>query len=112
MYLFYNIVFSILFILAFPYLIIRGIFGRHGVLQRLGRLPQPIRQLAQNGNLIWIHAASVGEVKALGPLVNAIKSYNPNYKIILSNTTKTGKKQAEKILKNVEGFIFAPVDLP
>lgn len=112
MYLFYNIVFSILFILAFPYLIIRGIFGRHGVLQRLGRLPQPIRQLAQNGNLIWIHAASVGEVKALGPLVDAIKSYNPSYKIILSNTTKTGKKQAERSLKNVDGFIFAPVDLP
>jgi len=112
MYLFYNIVFSILCIVALPYLFIRGIFGRHGVLQRLGKFPQSIRELAQKGNLIWIHAASVGEVKALGPLVDAIKSYNPNYRIILSNTTKTGKKQAEKILKNVDGFIFAPVDLP
>ena len=112
MYLFYNIVFTILCILAFPYLIIRGIFGRHGVFQRLGRLPRSIKELAQSGNLIWIHAASVGEVKALGPLVDAIKSYNPDYKIILSNTTKTGKKQAEKILKNMDGFIFAPVDLP
>jgi len=112
MYLFYNIVFTILFLIAFPYLLIRGIFGRHGVLQRLGKLPQSIKRLAQNGNLIWIHAASVGEVKALGPLVDAIKSSNPNYKIILSNTTKTGKKQAEKVLRNVDGFIFAPVDLP
>lgn len=112
MYLFYNIVFTILFLIAFPYLFIRGVFGKHGVFQRLGKLPQSIKRLAQNGNLIWIHAASVGEVKALGPLVDAIKSSNPNYKIILSNTTKTGKKQAEKVLRNVDGFIFAPVDLP
>ena len=112
MYLFYNIVFSILFIVALPYLFIRGIFGRHGVLQRLGKFSQSIRELAQSGNLIWIHAASVGEVKALGPLVDAIKSFKPGYKVILSNTTKTGKRQAEKILKNVDGFIFAPVDLP
>ena len=111
MYLFYNLIFTVLFIIAFPYLFIRGIFGKHGVFQRLGKLPRSIKQISHNGNLIWIHAASVGEVKALGPLVDAIKSFHPNYKIILSNTTKTGKNQAEKTLKNVDGFIFAPVDL-
>lgn len=111
MYIFYNLVFTILFIIAFPYLFIRGILGKHGVFQRLGKLPPSIRQLSQNGNIIWIHAASVGEVKALGPLVDAIKSRDSSYKIILSNTTKTGKNQAEKSLKNVDGFFFAPVDL-
>ncbi len=111
MYLFYNLVFTILFVIAFPYLFIRGILGKHGVFQRLGKLPSSIKQISQSGNIIWIHAASVGEVKALGPLVDAIKSRDSSYKIILSNTTKTGKKQAEKSLKNVDGVFFAPVDL-
>ncbi|MCG2725181.1 MAG: 3-deoxy-D-manno-octulosonic acid transferase [Elusimicrobia bacterium] len=48
-------------------------------------------------NPIWIHAASVGEVKALFTLVNKLKSNNPNSDIIITSSTVSGRQTAKKL---------------
>ncbi|MCK5584078.1 MAG: 3-deoxy-D-manno-octulosonic acid transferase [Elusimicrobiales bacterium] len=48
-------------------------------------------------NPIWIHAASVGEVKALFTLLDKLKSDNPNSDIIITSSTAAGREAAKKL---------------
>ena len=50
---------ALLSVPALPFLLLRG--HGHGAAERLGRLPRPARQLRAP---VWIHAASVGEVRS------------------------------------------------
>jgi len=56
---------------------------------------------------IWLHCASLGEVRAVEPLIDALCG---DYFIVLTTLTKTGREYAEKI--NKTGFTaFLPLDL-
>lgn len=50
-------------------------------------------------NPIWIHAASVGEVKALFTLLHKLKSNNPDSDIIITSSTAAGRQAAKKLTK-------------
>lgn len=60
---------------------------------------------------LWIHAASVGEVLAITPLIKQIKRSSPDMAILLTTTTPTGAKQAESLGQWVE-HRYAPLDFP
>ena len=55
------------------------------------QLPQPIA----GNKRIWIQAVSVGEVLAIGPLLNALQKNN-SIEIVLTTTTSTGYTEARK----------------
>jgi 3-deoxy-D-manno-octulosonic-acid transferase len=60
------------------------------IAQRLGlKLPEP-----RKGPVVWVHAASVGEVKAAAGLMKALKSAYPETEICLSAMTATGRQVA------------------
>lgn len=68
---------------------------------------------SQNKNpVIWIHAVSLGETKAVIPLLKKLKIENPSSYIIVSNTTQTGHDEAKKSLLLADKLVFFPVDLP
>ncbi len=50
-------------------------------------------------NPIWIHAASVGEVKALSALLNKLKFNNRNSDIIITSSTAAGRQTAKELTK-------------
>lgn len=113
MYLFYNLVFLLLFILTFPYFFIRAVVGRHGVKQRLGFLPAELNKISGPKPLIWIHASSVGEVKLIPILIDTFLQRDSNLEFMVTTTTKTGQEEARKLLGKQAAFIFyQPVDLP
>ncbi len=60
---------------------------------------------------VWIHAVSVGEVIAVTPFVKALKEKSPTSAILLTTTTPTGAKQAEKLSKLIE-HRYMPIDFP
>jgi len=109
MYFAYSLLYSIAFILLFPYLFLRGLFGRHGILERLGkiRIPEKI-----SSPLLWFHAASVGEIKALSTILPRLKSLRPDFSIAVSVVTKTGKKEASGTLSQVDLIFYFPLDFP
>jgi len=111
MYTFYNLILNFVFIISFPYLLLRAASGKHGIRERMGRLPKKKTEKLASEKVIWFHAASVGEVKALSTIVPQIKKNHPEYTLVVSTITKTGKKEAERILKGVRLFFFLPVDL-
>jgi len=80
---------------------------------RFARYPQAIiDRLAQLDHPVWIHAVSVGEVYVAGQVMRALRDYNPNTQFVLSTTSSTGWKEAEKLVTPNDVLIFYPLDFP
>lgn len=60
--------------------------------------------------LIWIHAVSVGETKAVAPLAKKMKEANPSIQILVSSGTETGHAIAQKMIPFADGHYYLPVD--
>ncbi len=62
------------------------------------------------GRLIWFHGASVGEINAVFPLIERVRTQNLN--VLVTSGTVTSAGVAEKRLPPDVIHQFAPVDLP
>ena len=111
MYTLYNLILNVAFVIAFPYLLLRAALGGHGVKERMGRLSKGKTERLRDKKVIWFHAASVGEVKVLSTIIPEVKRGGPQYAIVVSTVTKTGRIEAGRLLEGVELFFFLPVDL-
>src|SRR5690348_6055677 len=94
----YSVLLAISLIVSLPYWLLQ--MSRHGkyrtgLWQRLGRVPQTVKE--QPGQrTIWVHAVSVGEVLAVGALVDELREGFPGRRIVVSTTTDTGQELARK----------------
>lgn len=73
---------------------------------RLGYVPSTA------GTVIWVHAVSVGETIAAGPLIRRLLVRNPSASILLTAMTDTGLSQARKMFGNRIQYAYAPYDTP
>jgi 3-deoxy-D-manno-octulosonic-acid transferase len=103
MFLFYSILLTIGFILMLPLFLLRRDKYAAGFWQRFGRIPE-LRQNDQS--IIWIHCVSVGETNAAVPLIKAIKEEYPDFRIVISTTTKTGQELARKLFAEIADLVF------
>lgn len=111
-YLLYNLALSSLFVVALPFVPLVFLLGnryRAGLAQRFGFYPRRLRSLFAAERAVWIHAASVGEVRSVEPLVRELKSRAPRRKVLVSTFTATGNSIAAQIA-GVDAAIFLPVD--
>ena len=65
-----------------------------------------IPELDKNKKTVWIHCASLGEAKAVEPMIPHLQEYN----IIVSTITKSAREYVAKI-KGISYFALAPVDV-
>ena len=68
------------------------------------------RQLAPG--TIWVHAVSVGEVQAAGALLRALAAEYPSRSLLVTASTATGKRQAERLYADIADIRYLPYDLP
>ncbi|MDH3671887.1 MAG: 3-deoxy-D-manno-octulosonic acid transferase [Gammaproteobacteria bacterium] len=61
---------------------------------------------------IWIHAASVGEVIAIEPLIHCLLKRFPERSFIISTGTPTGARVARQRLPGAVKHVYLPIDLP
>ena len=61
--------------------------------------------------IIWIHAVSVGETRAIAKLVELINQKYPNYQILITQMTSTGKATAANLYPNAM-LHYIPFDMP
>ena len=47
--------------------------------------------------VIWFHAVSVGEVNLLKPIIPILRDEHPNWRLVVSSTSMTGRRLAEKL---------------
>lgn len=108
MFQIYSFLFTVGFVLLSPVFLLRREKYAAGFWQRMGYLPE----FEQNNRpVLWLHCVSVGETNAARPLVDKIKLLFPNYRIIISTTTKTGQELAREIFAGkAEAIFYFPYD--
>jgi len=85
---------------------------REGLRERLGRVPERLRRLADDYRpVIWLHAVSVGEVLAVSRLVEEVSGAFAGYRLTISTTTRTGQALARERF-GAERVFYCPLDLP
>jgi 3-deoxy-D-manno-octulosonic-acid transferase len=112
MYLFYSALLTAGLLVSLPYWLLEMLrHGKYraGLGERLGRVPHRIVRETPR-RTIWIHAVSVGEVLAIGHLVEELKRRWPAHRIVVSTTTDTGQVLARKRFGEESVFYF-PLDL-
>lgn len=75
--------------------------------ERFGFITSP-----EASRVIWIHAVSVGEVRAAAPLVNNLSERHPDYCIMITTTTPTGSEQVRLLFGDRVAHSYVPYDLP
>jgi len=113
-YFLYNLSLSLAFLISLPFLpfllLVRERY-RAGLSQRLGIYSDGDIGSVAAGRPVWIHAASVGEVRSAIRLVQELKRIFPVRKIVLSTFTSTGNRIATDI-SSADVVLFLPLDVP
>jgi len=105
MKLLYHVTFFLFCILYLPsFLIKRKAQDHFG--ERLGNVSVPQKR----GKRLWLHAVSLGEALALGPLVEEIRKTFPEIELVFSTTTNTGRAMLKRIQKEDEIVFYFPLD--
>jgi len=62
--------------------------------------------------LVWIHAVSVGEVRAAAPLVKALREMLPDHGVLLTCTTAAGRDTLKQLYGETVLAAYLPYDFP
>ena len=111
MYILYSLLLACILLLSLPWWMVQMLrHGKYraGIKERLGWVPDRLRQAAAPGG-IWIHAVSVGEVLAISNLLRELELAFPEKKIFVSTTTATGQQLARSRFGEQRCF-YLPLD--
>ncbi|MDP2795506.1 lipid IV(A) 3-deoxy-D-manno-octulosonic acid transferase [Methyloversatilis sp.] len=106
--------YSTLWILVLPLALLR-LFWRsrseagyaRNIMQRLGFF-----RAVTLRSTIWLHAVSVGETRAAQTLIDALRARWPDARILLTQTTATGRATAQSLYGDAVTLAWLPWDLP
>ncbi|MBN4066650.1 3-deoxy-D-manno-octulosonic acid transferase [Simkania negevensis] len=83
---------------------------RNSIKARLGK---DFPQISKGpGPVIWFHAVSVGEVKAIAPLAQKIKEAFAGCRLLVTTITETGQAEAHKSIPYADAHGYLPIDWP
>ena len=72
--------------------------------ERLALGPAPVT------GAVWIHAVSVGEMRAAQPLIDALRDAHPDAPVLLTCMTPTGRATAESLYGSFARIVYLPYD--
>jgi 3-deoxy-D-manno-octulosonic-acid transferase len=82
---------------------------RHALAERLGRYGRAPRPEA---GAVWIHAVSLGETRAAGSLIEALRKQLPQLRLLLTHGTATGRAAGAALLMPGDVQVWLPIDTP
>ena len=106
MYRLYTLLLGLGLILTLPYYVIHFRKYVPAIRERLGHIAPET-----GGPTIWVHAVSVGEVKAIDGLIDGLRAQFPGRRILVSTTTATGRRLALG-QDGVDRVVYFPLDFP
>ncbi len=114
MLILYQLIIGTAFVVLFPFLLLFVLVtGIHRELfhERLG-LYKEFGVKGKRTRRIWLHGASVGEVKAISVLVGQLKTLVPDSQFVVTTMTVTGKEVAQQQLGEEVICLLTPLDVP
>ncbi len=114
-YILYDIILHISVMVLLPYFMFKMLSEgkyRTGIPERFGIYRDEKLRALQGGDVVWFHAVSVGETKAVLPLLKLFKERYPEKKVVFSTITYT----ANRVAKNeepllIDALLYFPLDL-
>lgn len=110
--IFYDFILFLLGLAALPKLLWQWVIlgkYRESLSERFGfNLPYLAHQ--EDSPIIWIHAVSLGETRAVVSLYKLIRKALPHARIVISSTTETGHAEALRSMPEAAAHIFLPLD--
>ncbi|HEY7674714.1 MAG TPA: lipid IV(A) 3-deoxy-D-manno-octulosonic acid transferase [Burkholderiales bacterium] len=67
---------------------------------------------SSGGPVIWLHAVSVGEIRAAEPLLRALRLRYPEYEILVTQMTATGREAARQLFGESVRIAWLAYDYP
>ena len=77
--------------------------------ERFGHYTQPPEAASE---LVWVHAVSLGESRAAGILIQALREALPGVRILLTHGTATGRGEGQRLLRAGDVQVWQPWDTP
>lgn len=75
--------------------------------------PQDLPPAAEaSAGTLWLHAVSLGETRAAAPLVDALRGRWPRHRLLLTQTTPTGRDAAHELADAATSVAYLPYDYP
>ena len=112
MYVLYTLALIVAGTLGFPFVLWRCLRGATYLQNFSERFGSRSLQPAQLEGCLWFHAASVGEVQGLQPIIAALHDLYPSRPVVLSTFTPTGKAMARTLVPQAAQIFLLPFDLP
>jgi 3-deoxy-D-manno-octulosonic-acid transferase len=103
------VIYTVFFLPKFLWEAIRHRKHRKSFLEKLG-IKLPAFSFPAEGSRIWVHSISVGETKAVAPLVEQIRKQMPQASIVISTTTETGLGEAKRSMPELDSYFYLPLD--
>ena len=75
--------------------------------ERFGRYREPLAPGA-----LWMHAVSLGETRAMAPLVDALRAARPGLRFVFTHGTATGRAAGEALVQDGDRQVWLPFDTP
>lgn len=100
--------------LLFPYIFLR-------LLWRARKQPEYLHHIAERFGfysihsskpVIWLHAVSVGETRAMQSLVTRLHAKYPDHQLLFTHTTPTGRAASEQLYGSSVLRVYLPYDYP
>ncbi|MDR3256833.1 MAG: hypothetical protein LBT18_04245 [Endomicrobium sp.] len=108
---FFLILYNVLFALSLPFIVFIVLFSskyRKELFYKLHERFAIYNSLSKNTKkTLWIHCASLGEVRAVDPILDELKD---KYFIVLTSITKSGREYAQKLQK-ADFVALLPLDI-
>jgi len=78
--------------------------------ERFGHYAMPA--LPDDGRTLWVHAVSLGETRAAAVLLAALRAQWPDYRLLLTHGTATGRAEGAGLLREGDLQVWQPWDTP
>jgi len=106
----YYLITTFLHYLLYPYLYLRILKKKECPLRFKEKLGNS-QKIRYNGNLIWFHCSSIGELKSIFPVIDYYLKKN---QILVTTSTLSSNEIFQKKYRNVQNIThqYAPIDTP
>jgi 3-deoxy-D-manno-octulosonic-acid transferase len=106
--------YSLALYLAAPLLLLRLCWRGRKQSGYLKHIPERFGFYADAGKhrYIWVHAVSVGETRAVEPLMRALQAQYPGHRILLTHMTPTGRETGVALFGDNVTRCYLPYDYP
>ena len=115
MYALYTFLFLLSGVGLLPHILwrcLRGATYHRDLAERLGYGTVSSATVHAASGCLWFHAASVGEVQGVRPIIAQLHTCVPELPIVLSVFTPAGKYIAQRTVPEAVGIFVLPLDLP